>query len=109
MIRAKGISDMPTAAISERNETTIFSIPIGRLGLFSRILMGGACGFIVFFVTFFLAIIGVAIYDSAHGVSITNLNIAYLYIAAPVGIFATVASLSYLIVAWARRKFSSAK
>ncbi len=97
------------STIAERNETTIFSIPIGKLGLFSRILMGGACGFIVFFVTFFLAIIGVAIYDAVHGTSLTNLNIAYLYIAAPVGIFAMLASLAYLIGAWARRKISSTK
>ena len=40
------------------NEATIFKIPIGKLGLLSSLLMGGACGFIVFFVTFFLAIIG---------------------------------------------------
>lgn len=89
-------------------ETTIFSIPIGRLGLLSRLLISGACGFIAFLGTFFLAIIGVAIYDSATGKSLANLNVAYLYIAAPVGIAALLISLTYLISAWARGRISSA-
>jgi hypothetical protein len=109
MIHAQNIPHMATTAIADRKETTIFSIPIGRLGLFSRLMMGGACGFIAFFVAFVLAIVGVSIYDSATGASLTNLNIAYLYIAAPVGILAMLASLTYLIGAWARRKFSSAE
>jgi hypothetical protein len=108
MIGARDLSDM-TSAIAVQKETTIFRIPIGQLGLFSRVMMGGACGFIAFFVTFFLAIVGVAIYDSATGTSIANLNIAYRYIAAPVGILVMLGSLTYLIGAWARRKFSSAE
>jgi hypothetical protein len=68
--------------------------------------MGGACGFIAFFVTFFFAIIGVAIYDSATGRSLQNLNISYLYIAAPVGMLALLVSLGYLLTSWARRKIS---
>ncbi len=109
MISAQNASSGLSSGIAGRNETTIFSIPIGKLGLFSRLAMGGACGFLAFFATFFLAIIGVAIYDTATGRSLANLNIAYLYIAAPVGILAMLASLTYLIGAWARRKFSSAE
>ena len=80
-----------------KKDSTIFKIPIGRLGLLSSLLVGGVCGFLVFFVTFFLAIIGVAIYDSATGTSMLNLNISYLYIAAPVGIFAMLVSMTYLL------------
>lgn len=68
--------------------------------------MGGAAGFIVFFVTFFLSIVGVMIYDAATGTSMLNLNISYLYIAAPVGILAMVGSLGYLLTLWARRKIA---
>ncbi len=109
MISAQNVSGGPSSRVAEQKETTIFSIPIGRLGLFSRVMMSGACGFIVFFVTFVLAIIGVAIHDSVTGTSLTNLNIAYLYFAAPVGIVAMLASLTYLVGAWARRKLSNAE
>ena len=89
-----------------KKEVTIFKIPIGRLGFLSSILMGGACGFIVFFATFFLSIIGVAIYDAATGTSMLNLDISYRYIAAPVGLLAMAISLSYLLTVWVRRKMS---
>lgn len=108
MIPAQDVAHMTTTAVTERKETTIFNVPIGRLGLLSRVMIGGACGFIAFFVAFILAIIGVSIYDSATRTSLTNLNIAYLYIAAPVGILVALASLTYLVSGWARSKFSSA-
>lgn len=107
MTIAQNVSGIPPAAIAEPKETIVFGIPIGRLGLISRLLIGGACGFIAFLVTFFLAIIGVIIYDKATGTSLLNLDIAYKEIAAPVGILVMVGSLIYLIGAWARRKFSS--
>ena len=92
-----------------KNEVSIFKIPIGKLGLLSSLLMGGACGFIVFFVTFFLAIVGVTIYDAATNTSMLNLNISYLYIAAPVGLLAMAISLAYLLTVWVRRKMSGAE
>jgi TRAP-type C4-dicarboxylate transport system permease small subunit len=89
-----------------KNEVTVFKIPIGKLGLLSSILMGGACGFIVFFVTFFLGIVGMMIYDAATKTSMLNLNISYRYIAAPVGLLAMAISLTYLLTIWLRRKMS---
>jgi hypothetical protein len=94
---------------SGKKDVTVFNIPIGKLGLLSSLLMGGVCGFLVFFVTFFLAIIGVTIYDSATGTSMLNLNISYLYIAAPVGVLAMLISVTYLLTLWARRKLSGAE
>jgi TRAP-type C4-dicarboxylate transport system permease small subunit len=88
------------------NDVTIFKIPIGKLGLLSSLLMGGACGFIVFFVAFFLAIVGMMIYDAATNTSMLNLDISYRYIAAPVGLVAMVISLTYLLTVWLRRKIS---
>jgi len=104
--------NVSTAAISHAQEIkdiTIFKIPIGKLGLVGSLLAGGACGFLAFFVTFFLAIIGVTIYDSATGTSMLNLTISYRYIAAPVGILTMVVALTYLLSVWARSKFSRAK
>mgnify|MGYP001547816760 CR=1 FL=1 len=106
MMSAQNISGITPANVAQQNEAAIFGIPIGRLGLISRLMIGGASGLIVFFIAFVLAIVGVSIYDSVAGISITNLNIAYLYIAAPIGILATLASLTYLIVGWTRQKFS---
>lgn len=94
---------------SGSKDVTIFKIPIGKLGLLSSILMGGACGFIVFFVTFFLAIVGMMIYDAATGTSMLNLDISYRYIAAPVGLVAMAISLTYLLSVWVRRKMSGAE
>ncbi len=108
MTSAQNVSNMNSASGVAGKETTIFHVPIGRLGFFTRVMISGACGFIVFFVAFVLAIVGVSIYDSVHGISLANLNIAYLYIAAPIGILALLASLTYLIGGWARIKFSGA-
>lgn len=109
MSSAQNISSMNSAALPQQKEATVFGVPIGRLGLLTRIMMSAACGFIVFFIAFVLAIIGVSIYDSAKGISLANLNIAYLYIAAPIGILTLLASLTYLVTSWARQKFSRAK
>ncbi len=106
MISVQNASSGFASDVTGQKETRIFSIPIGRLGFISRLMIGGACGFLAFLVTFFFAIIGVAIYDSANGISLANLNVAYLYIAAPVGILVMAASLTYLITGWVRRKMS---
>jgi hypothetical protein len=97
------------SAGSGKRDVTVFKIPIGRLGFLSSLLAGAVCGFLVFFVTFFLSIIGVTIYDSATGTSMLNLNISYLYIAAPIGILAVLVSVTYLLTLWARRKLSGAE
>ena len=108
MINAQNIS----AAAPQnpaKNDVTVFKIPIGKLGLLSTLLMGGACGFIVFFVTFFLAIVGMMIYDAATHTSMLNLDISYRYIAAPVGLVAMAISVTYLLTIWVRRKISGAE
>jgi len=92
-----------------KNEVTIFKIPIGKLGLLTSLLMGGACGFIVFFVTFFLSIVGMMIYDAATRTSMLNLDISYRYVAAPVGLLAMAISVAYLLSVWFRRKMSGAE
>lgn len=103
---AKNISAGTLAGFPERKETILFGVPIGKLGLLSSVLIGTACGLIVFFATFFFSIIGMVIYDTSTGRSMANLNLAYRNIAAPVGILAMLVCLVYLIGGWARRKFS---
>lgn len=103
---ASDLSPDPSSGAREAKEVTVFRIPIGRLGLIASVLIGVACGFIAFFITFFLAIIGVSIYDTATGTSMLNLTISYRYIAAPVGILVMFACLTYLITLWVRRKLA---
>ena len=92
-----------------RKDATVCGVPIGRLGFLNRAMISVACAFIAFFVTFVLAIIGVSVYDSVKGISLANLNIAYLYFAGPVGVLALLASLTYLMGGWVRSKFSGAE
>jgi hypothetical protein len=108
MTNAQNIAADPSSD-PRKQDVTIFKIPIGKLGLLSSVLMGGACGFIVFFVTFFLAIVGMMIYDTATRTSMLNLDISYRYIAAPVGLLAMAISLTYLLTVWIRRKMSGAE
>lgn len=84
-------------------------IPIGRLGLLPRVLMSGACGFIAFFLAFLAGIIGFAIYDSATGHSMANLNLAYLDVGAPAGILVLLASLLFLLGGWVRHRASASR
>lgn len=107
MINAHNLApNLSSSGAPPVKDVTFFSIPIGRLGLIASVLIGVACGFIAFFVTFFLAIVGVSIYDMATGTSMLNLTISYRYIAAPVGILVMFACLTYLITLWIRRKFA---
>lgn len=106
MPNAQPISRIDTVAEPRTKEATVFGVPIGRLGLLSRVLISGACGFIGFLATFFLAILGVALYDTTHRLSLLNLDIAYRYIAAPAGVLALLASFLFLVGGWVRGKFS---
>lgn len=108
---AHNLSANPNAVTGGRrqiapDETTLFKIPIGRLNLIACLLMGGASGVIAFLFTFFVAIVGMTIYDSATGKSMLNLDMSYRYFAAPVGILVMAVSLTYLISMWARRKLA---
>lgn len=107
MTTTQNASGALSLEIAGPKETKVFGVPIGRLGLVIRVMIGGACGFISFFIAFVLAIIGVSIYDSVTGTSMANLNVAYLYIAAPVGIVVMAAALVYLVSGWARRKMAT--
>jgi hypothetical protein len=42
----------------------LFGVPLGRLGLFSSLLIGAATAFAAFFAATFLGIVGILIYNS---------------------------------------------
>ena len=87
------------------DETKVLGIPLVGLGLFSSLLMALAFGFLVFFATCFVAIMGLLFYNSAghHAVDMAN---SYRYFAFPAGLGALGLALVVLLGLWARRKIT---
>lgn len=94
-------------AVSESipSQNTLFGIPVGKLGLFSSLLMATAFGCIVFFATCFIAIFSLLFYNEAghHAVDMAD---AYLYVAFPAGLVALIVGLAVMVGHWLRRKIS---
>jgi len=90
---------------TSRVQTKVFGIPLVGLGLFSSLLMAFAFGFLVFFATCFVAIMGLLFYNSAghHSVDMAD---SYRYIAFPAGVVALALALVVLLGLWARRKIT---
>ena len=86
-------------------QTKVFGIPLVGLGLFSSVLMAFTIGFLVFFATCFVAIMGLLFYNSAghHAVDMAD---SYRYIAFPAGLAALALALVVLLGLWARRKIT---
>ncbi len=83
----------------------IFGIPLGELGLFSSLLMAVAFGFLIFFVTCFVAILSLLFYNSA-GHHAVNMADSYRYVALPAGLGALSFALVVLLGLWLRRKIA---
>jgi hypothetical protein len=93
--------------ISSNGSGTLFGIPLGDLGLFATLLMSFAAGFGAFFVSTFLAIMGMLFY----GVAVhhqPDYGITYRSIGLPVGLFVLCLALGYLGTQWVRRKVRGA-
>jgi hypothetical protein len=82
----------------------IFGVPVGDLGWFASLLMGGATGFMAFFIGTFLGIIGIPIYNSSTHHSV-NMSWAYKAVGLPLGFTVLVLALGYLGMLWTRRVF----
>ncbi len=83
----------------------LFGLPLSGFGLFSTLLLSLSAGFLAFFVSCFLAIFGILIYNSAGHHSV-NFADSYKYIALPVGLFVLGASFFVLMGLWLRRKLT---
>ena len=85
--------------------TRLFGIPLGDFGLAASLLMAFTLGFLAFFLSCFLAIFGILIYNTAghHAVDFAN---SYRYIALPAGLLVLAASLLLFIGLWLKRKLS---
>ena len=80
----------------------LFGIPLGDLGWFGTLLLGLASGFLAFFLTTFVAIIAILIYNSAtHGN--VDFAVSYRLIGFPIGLGVAVFALAYLGRLWFKR------
>lgn len=95
-----------SAASGSRDRTPgrVFGIPLGEMGLFSSLVMAVAFGFMVFFLTCFVAIMSLLFYNSAgHHVDMAD---SYRYVAFPSGLVALGLALVVLLGLWLRRKIA---
>jgi hypothetical protein len=101
---ARELSSAPGLS-SGRRSGRVLGIPLGDLGLFSSLLMAFAFGFLVFFITCFVAIFSLLFYNSAGHHSV-NMADSYRYVAFPAGLAALAIALVVLLGFWVRRKVS---
>jgi hypothetical protein len=83
----------------------VLGVPLGDFGLFASVLMAAAVGFLIFFLTCFVAIFAILIYNGGGHHSV-NFADSYRLIAFPVGLTGMVLSLIFFVGHWVRRKVS---
>jgi hypothetical protein len=86
----------------------LLGIPLGDFGFFSSILLALASGFLTFFASCFLAIIGLLVWNllGHHQVSYAD---SYLYIAFPLGLAVMALGFVFFTGAWLRRRVTGAR
>lgn len=85
-----------------RRDGELFGIPFGDLGWAQSLLMGTAAGFVAFFLTTFLAIVGFMIDMSVTGKT-PDFALTYRWFGLPAGLIVGALALGFLGVQWAKR------
>jgi len=83
-------------------QSNLFGVPLGDLGWFASLLIGTAAGFVAFFATTFLGIVGIMIYNST-GHHTVDYALSYRRGGLTVGLITLVAAWTYLGALWAKR------
>jgi TRAP-type C4-dicarboxylate transport system permease small subunit len=83
----------------------LLGIPLGDFGLFSAILLSLASGFLAFFASCFLAIIGLLFWNQL-GHHAVNYADTYRYIALPIGLVVLAFGFIFFMGTWLRRRLS---
>lgn len=81
----------------------VFGVPVRDLGLFATVLIGLALGFFAFFLSTFLAIVGVLVMNSAGHAGV-DYAMTYRRVGFPVGLVVGVVALGYLGMLWGKRQ-----
>ncbi len=91
-----------TSMTTQTNSSRLFGIRLGDFGLFASLLLSLALGFLGFFLSTFLAIFGILIYNSiGHTVNFAD---SYRLVGLPVGLVVLALSLVLFGFLWIRRK-----
>ncbi len=85
-----------------RRDGQLFGIPLGDLGWFQSLLMGVATGMAAFFLSTFLAIIALLVYQMATGHT-PAYQMTYRAVGFPVGVVVMACALGFLGLQWAKR------
>ncbi|MGA7521949.1 MAG: hypothetical protein WBW84_05675 [Acidobacteriaceae bacterium] len=85
----------------------LLGIPLGDFGLFSCVLLSLASGFLAFFGTCFLAIVGLLFWNTLARQQI-NYADSYRYIALPTGVVVMMLAFAFFTAVWVRRRFAGA-
>jgi TRAP-type C4-dicarboxylate transport system permease small subunit len=83
----------------------LLGIPLGDFGLFSAILLSLASGFLAFFASCFLAIVGLLFWNQL-GHHTVNYADSYRYIAFPIGLVVLAFGFLFFMGTWLRRRLS---
>ena len=92
-------------ATTHSSQGKFLGIPFGDFGLFASLLLSFSLGFMAFFATCFVSILGILVYNSTGHHSM-NFADSYRYIGLPVGLTVLIVSLIALLGLWLRRKLS---
>ncbi|HUB20488.1 MAG TPA: hypothetical protein VL990_17735 [Acidobacteriaceae bacterium] len=84
----------------------LLGIPLGDFGLFSALFLSLASGFLAFFGTLFLAIVGLLCWNII-GHNHVNYADSYLYIAFPIGLAVLAFALVFFTGVWLRRRLAA--
>ena len=80
----------------------LFGVPLGELGLFSRLLIGAATAFAAFFAATFLGIVGIMIYNSTTHHTV-DYALSYERGGLIVGVLTLVVAWGFLGTQWVKR------
>jgi ABC-type dipeptide/oligopeptide/nickel transport system permease subunit len=91
-----------------RREGVLLGIPLGDLGWFQSLLMGVATGMAAFFLTTFVAILVMLVYQAVTQ-RVPAYQLAYKAVGFPVGVVVMALALAFLGLQWSRRMARKSK
>jgi hypothetical protein len=86
----------------------LLGIPLGDFGFFSALLLSLAAGFLAFFASCFLAIVGLLVWNLGFHHTV-NFADTYRDVAFPIGLLVLVFGLLFFTGTWLRRKIRGAR